>query len=417
LAANRLKPDDKAIHGLEDVMREAVVIDAVRTPVGRYGGVLKDVRSDDLAALCIAEIAKRNNLDPSKVEDVIFGCSNQAGDDNRNVGRMALLLAGFPVEIPGQTINRLCGSALNAINSAAQAIKAGEGDVFIAGGTESMTRSPFVFGKAESAFSRDMNVFDSTIGWRFVNAKMKEKYGTLGMGETAELVAEKYGITRQEQDEFALLTQQKWGKAFDAGKFKDEMVNVPIPGKKGEVSYVDRDEHPRPDVTMDQLAKLKPAFKKDGTVTAGNASGVNDGAAAVLLMEAQTAKDLGYKPIVRVVASAVAGVHPSYMGLGPIPATRKALQRAGLKAEQLDVIELNEAFAAQSIPCIRELGIDPAKVNVNGGAIAIGHPLGSTGARIFATLVHEMKRSNARYGLVSMCIGVGQGIATIVERV
>ena len=374
-------------------MREAVVIDAVRTPVGRYGGVLKDVRSDDMAALCIAEIAKRNNLDPSKVEDVILGCSNQAGDDNRNVGRMALLLAGFPVEIGGQTINRLCGSALNAINSAAQAIKVGEGDVFIAGGTESMTRSPFVFGKAETAFSRDMNVFDSTIGWRFVNPKMKEKYGTLGMGETAELVAEKYGITRQEQDEFALLTQQKWGKAFDAGKFKDEMVNVPIPGKKGEVSYVDRDEHPRPDVTMDQLAKLKPAFKKDGTVTAGNASGVNDGAAAVLLMEAQTAKDLGYKPIVRVVASAVAGVHPSYMGLGPIPATRKALQRAGLKAEQLDVIELNEAFAAQSIPCIRELGLDPAKVNVNGGAIAIGHPLGSTGARIFATLVHEMKRT------------------------
>ncbi len=263
-----------------------------------------------------------------------MGCSNQAGDDNRNVGRMALLLAGFPVEIGGQTINRLCGSALNAINSAAQAIKVGEGDVFIAGGTESMTRSPFVFGKAETAFSRDINVFDSTIGWRFVNPKMKEKYGTLGMGETAELVAEKYGITRQEQDEFALLTQQKWGKAFDAGKFKDEMVNVPIPGKKGEVSYVDRDEHPRPDVTMDQLAKLKPAFKKDGTVTAGNASGVNDGAAAVLLMEAQTAKDLGYKPIVRVVASAVAGVHPSYMGLGPIPATRKALQRAGLKTER-----------------------------------------------------------------------------------
>jgi 3-oxoadipyl-CoA thiolase len=398
-------------------MREAVVIDAVRTPVGKYGGVLKDVRSDDMAALCIAEIAKRNNLDPSKVEDVIIGCSNQAGDDNRNVGRMALLLAGFPVEIAGQTVNRLCGSALNAINSAAQAIKSGEGDIFIAGGTESMTRSPFVFGKAETAFSRDMNVFDSTIGWRFVNPKMKEKYGTLGMGETAELVAEKYGITRQEQDEFALLTQQKWGKAFEAGKFKDEIVKVPIPGRKGEISYVDRDEHPRPDVTIDQLAKLKPAFKKDGTVTAGNASGVNDGAAAVLLMDAQTAKDLGYKPIVRVVASAVAGVHPSYMGLGPIPATRKALQRAGLKAEDLDVIELNEAFAAQSIPCIRELGLDPAKVNVNGGAIAIGHPLGSTGARIFATLVHEMKRTNARYGLVSMCIGVGQGIATIVERV
>jgi 3-oxoadipyl-CoA thiolase len=398
-------------------MREAVVVDAVRTPVGRYGGVLKDVRSDDLAALCIAEIAKRNNLDPGKVEDVILGCSNQAGDDNRNVGRMALLLAGFPVEIGGQTINRLCGSALNAINSAAQAIKVGEGDVFIAGGTESMTRSPFVFAKAETAFSRDVKVFDSTIGWRFTNPRMAEKYPPLGMGETAELVAEKYGITRKEQDEFALATQQKWGAAFEAGKFKDEMVNVPIPGKKGEVSFVDRDEHPRPDVTLEQLAKLKPAFKKDGTITAGNASGVNDGAAAVLLMDAQTAKALGYQPLVRVVASAVAGVDPSYMGLGPIPATRKALQRAGLKMDDIDLVELNEAFAAQSIPCIRELGMDPAKVNVNGGAIAIGHPLGSTGARIFATLVHEMKRRKARYGLVSMCIGVGQGITTIVESV
>jgi 3-oxoadipyl-CoA thiolase len=398
-------------------MREAVVVDAVRTPVGRYGGALKDVRSDDMAALCIVEITKRNNLDPNKVEDVIFGCSNQAGDDNRNVGRMALLLAGYPVEIAGQTVNRLCGSALNAINIAAQAIKVGEGDVFVAGGTESMTRSPFVFGKAETAFPRDVKVFDSTIGWRFINPKMAEKYPPIGMGETAELVAEKYGITRQEQDEFALATQKKWGAAFEAGRFKDETVNVPIPGKKGEVTMVDRDEHPRPDVTMDQLAKLKPAFKKDGTVTAGNASGVNDGAAAVLLMEAQTAKALGYKPIVRIVTSAVAGVHPSYMGLGPIPATRKALQRAGLKIDDIDLVELNEAFAAQSIPCIRELGLDPAKVNVNGGAIAIGHPLGSTGARIFSTLFHEMKRRNARYGLVTMCIGVGQGIATIVERV
>jgi 3-oxoadipyl-CoA thiolase len=399
-------------------MRDAVVVDAVRTPVGRYGGVLKDVRSDDLAALCIAEIAKRNNLDPCKVEDVIIGCSNQAGDDNRNVGRMALLLAGFPVEVGGQTINRLCGSALNAINSAAQAIKTGEGDVFIAGGTESMTRSPFVFGKAESAFSREANIFDSTIGWRFINPKMKEKYGTLGMGETAEKVAEKYGITRQEQDEFALATQHKWGDAFAAGRFKDEMVYVPTKGaKKGEIILVDRDEHPRPDVTIEQLAKLPPAFKKDGTVTAGNASGVNDGAAAVLLMDAGTAKALGYAPIVRVVASAVAGVHPDYMGMGPVPATRKALQRAGLKIDDIDLAELNEAFAAQSIPCMRELGLDPAKVNVNGGAIAIGHPLGSTGARIFTTLVHEMKRRGSRYGLVSMCIGVGQGIATIVERV
>jgi 3-oxoadipyl-CoA thiolase len=403
---------------VEDAMREAVVVDAVRTPVGKYGGVLKDVRSDDMAALCIAEITKRNNLDPKIVEDVIFGCSNQAGDDNRNVGRMALLLAGYPVEVAGQTINRLCGSALNAINSAAQAIKVGEGDVFIAGGTESMTRSPFVFAKSDSAFSRDVTVFDSTIGWRFVNPKMKEKYGTEGMGETAENVAAKYGVTRQEQDEFALKTQQKWGAAYSAGKFKDELVVVPTKGaKKGEVILVDRDEHPRPDVTIEQLAKLPPAFKKDGTVTAGNASGVNDGAAAVLLMDDQTAKDLGYKPLVRIVASAVAGVSPSYMGMGPVPATIKALKRAGLKIEDIDLAELNEAFAAQSIPCIRELGLDPAKVNVNGGAIAIGHPLGSTGARIFTTLVHEMKRRNARYGLVSMCIGVGQGISTIVERV
>jgi 3-oxoadipyl-CoA thiolase len=399
-------------------MREAVVVDAVRTPVGRYGGVLKDVRSDDMAALCIAEITKRNKLDPSKVEDVILGCSNQAGDDNRNVGRMALLLAGYPVEVGGQTINRLCGSALNAINSAAQAIKVGEGDVFIAGGTESMTRSPFVFGKAEAAFSRDTAIYDSTIGWRFVNPKMKEKYGILGMGETAEKVAEKYGITRQEQDEFALKTQQKWKAAFDAGRFKDELVYVPTKGaKKGEIILVERDEHPRPDVTIESLAKMSPAFKKDGTVTAGNASGVNDGAAAVLLMDAETAKALGYTPMVRIVASAVAGVHPDYMGMGPVPATRKALQRAGLKIDDIDLAELNEAFAAQSIPCIRELGLDPAKVNVNGGAIAIGHPLGSTGARIFTTLVHEMKRRGSRYGLVSMCIGVGQGIATIVERV
>jgi 3-oxoadipyl-CoA thiolase len=398
-------------------MREAVVIDAVRTPVGRFGGVLKDVRPDDLAALCISEIAKRNNLDPGKVEDVIFGCSNQAGEDNRNVARMALLLAGFPVEIGGQTINRLCGSALNAINSAAQAIKVSEGDIFIAGGTESMTRAPFAMAKATAAFAREVNIFDTTIGWRFVNPKMVEKYPPLGMGETAELVAEKYGITRQEQDDFALATQQKWAAAFEAGKFNDEMVPVRIPQKKGDPIVVDRDEHPRPDTTMEMLTKLKPAFKKDGTVTAGNASGVNDGAAAVLLMDADTAKSLGYKPMVRIVSSAIAGVHPSYMGLGPIPATKKALERAGLKIEDIGLAELNEAFAAQSIPCIRELGLNPEIVNVNGGAIAIGHPLGSTGARIFATLVHEMKRREVRYGLVSMCIGVGQGIATIVERI
>ncbi len=398
-------------------MRDAVIIDAVRTPVGRYGGALKDVRSDDLAALCIAEIVKRNKLDANLVEDVVMGCTNQAGEDNRNVGRMAALLAGLPYAVAGQTVNRLCGSALNAVNSAANSIKLGEGDVFIAGGTESMTRAPFVFAKADSPFPRDVKIFDSTIGWRFTNPKMTAVYAKEGMGDTAENVAVKYGLTRLEQDEFALATQKKWGAAHAAGKFKDELVPVLIPQRKGDPIIVDKDEHPRPETTMEQLAKLSPAFKKDGTVTAGNSSGINDGAAAVLLMDAETAKRLGYKPLVRVVASAVAGVDPSYMGLGPIPATQKALKRAGLKIEDMDVIELNEAFAAQSLPCIRELGMDPAKVNVNGGAIAIGHPLGSTGARILTTLVHEMKRRGSRYGLVTMCIGVGQGIATIVESV
>jgi 3-oxoadipyl-CoA thiolase len=404
-------------------MRDAVIIDAVRTPVGRYGGALKDVRPDDLAALCIAEIVKRNNLDPNLIEDVLMGCTNQAGEDNRNVARMAALLAGLPYSVAGQTINRLCGSGLNAVNSAAHAIKLGEGDVFIAGGTESMTRAPFVFSKADSPFPREVKVFDSTIGWRFTNPKMTMPYAKEGMGDTAENVAVKYGLTRLEQDEFALATQKKWGAAHAAGKFKDELVNVVIPQRKGDPIVVDKDEHPRPDTTMEQLAKLTPAFKKDGTVTAGNSSGINDGAAAVLLMEAETAKRLGYQPLVRVVASAVAGVDPSYMGLGPIPATQKVLARVGLKTESpfgigdIDLIELNEAFAAQSLPCIRELGMDQAKVNVNGGAIAIGHPLGSTGARILTTLVHEMKRRGSRYGLVTMCIGVGQGIATVVERV
>lgn len=398
-------------------MREAVIVDAVRTPVGKFNGALKSVRSDDLAALCIAELVKRNNLDPNLIEDVILGCTNQAGEDNRNVGRMAALLAGLPYSVAGQTINRLCASGLNAINSAAQAIKVGEGDVFIAGGTESMTRAPFVMAKSETPFSRDVKVFDSVIGWRFTNPKMTEPYAKEGMGDTAENVARRYGLTRQEQDEFALATQKKWGAADAAGKFKDEMVPVPIPQKKGDAIIVDLDEFPRADVTLEQLAKLSPAFKKDGTVTAGNSSGINDGAAAVLLMEAGTAKRLGFKPLVRVVASAVVGCDPSYMGLGPIPAIRKVLERAGLKIEDIDLFELNEAFAAQSIPCIRELGIDPAKVNVNGGAIAIGHPLGCSGARITATLVHEMKRRGSRYGIASLCIGVGQGIATLYERV
>ncbi|MEW6333868.1 MAG: acetyl-CoA C-acyltransferase [Thermodesulfobacteriota bacterium] len=397
-------------------MREAVIVDAVRTPVGRYGGALKNVRPDDLAARCIAEIVKRNKIDPNLIEDVILGCANQAGEDNRNVGRMAALLAGLPDSVAGQTVNRLCGSALDAVNSAARAIKSHEGDVFIAGGCESMTRAPFVFSKADAPFPREVKVFDTTIGWRFTNPRMTLPYAKEGMGDTAENVAQKYGLTRLEQDEFALASQHKWGAAHAAGRFSDELVPVVIPQKKGDPIVVDRDEHPRPDTTMEQLAKLSPAFRKEGTVTPGNSSGINDGGAAVLLMEAETARRLGCRPMARVIASAVAGVDPSYMGLGPIPATRKALDRAGLTIGDIDLIELNEAFAAQALPCIRELGIDPARVNVNGGSIAIGHPLGSTGARIMATLVHEMKRRGSRYGLVTMCIGVGQGIATIVER-
>jgi len=398
-------------------VNEAVIVDGVRTPVGKFGGALKDVRPDDLAALVVGEIVRRNKIDPAKIEDVVFGCANQAGEDNRNVARMAVLLAGLPVEIGGQTINRLCGSGLNAINAAANAIKTGEGEVFIAGGVESMTRAPFAMLKSAAPFAREVSIADTTIGWRFVNPRMAEKYPPLSMGETAECVAEKYEPTRADQDAFAYSSQQKWVAAQRAGKFKDELVPVSIAQKRGDPIVVDTDEQPRPDTSLEQLAKLAPVFKKNGTVTAGNSSGINDGAAALLLMNTATARELGYKPIARVIASAVAGVHPSYMGLGPIYATRKVLQRTGLKIDEIDLIELNEAFAAQALPCIRELGMDPARVNVNGGAIAIGHPLGSTGARLMTTLVHEMKRRESRYGLVTMCIGVGQGIATIVERV
>jgi len=397
-------------------MRTAVIIDAVRTPVGRYGGALKDVRVDELAATCLDALVRRNHLYPAAVEDVILGCTNQAGEDNRNLARMALLLAGFPVEVAGQTVNRLCASGLSAIASAAHAIAVGEGDVFMAGGAESMTRAPFVLAKADTAFSRELKVHDTTIGWRFTNPRLAAMYPPLGMGETAELVAERYGVSRQEQDAFALASQQKWGQAHAAGRFGDELVPVPIPQRSGEPVLVDRDEHPRPDTTLEQLGSLKPAFKKDGTVTAGNSSGINDGAAALLLMDADMARVRGQQPLARIVASAVAGVDPSYMGLGPIPATRKVLQRAGLRADQIDLVELNEAFAAQALPCIRELGLDPMRVNVNGGAIAIGHPLGSTGARLMVTLVHEMRRRQARYGLVTMCVGVGQGMAVLVER-
>ena len=398
------------------VQEEAVILSAVRTPIGRYGGSLKDARPDDMAALVIAEAVRRANVDAASIEDVIVGCANQAGEDNRNVARMALLLAGLPVNVAGQTVNRLCGSGLQAINSAAQAIQTGMGDTFVAGGVESMTRAPFVVGKADGAFSRNIKLEDSTLGWRFVNPKLSALHYPYSMGETAENVAEKHAITREAQDEFALRSQQHAVAAQKAGRLADEIIPVIIPQKKGEPLVVAIDEHPRPDVTLEKLAALKPAFRKGGTVTAGNASGINDGAAALVLMSLSRAQQLGLRPRARIVASAVAGVDPAYMGLGPIPATRKVLQRAGLTINDMDLIELNEAFAAQSLPCARELEIDMDRLNVNGGAIAIGHPLGCSGARLVTTLLYELERRGGRYGLATMCIGVGQGIATIIER-
>ncbi|REJ15144.1 MAG: 3-oxoadipyl-CoA thiolase [Bacillaceae bacterium] len=399
-------------------MKEAVIVDAVRTPIGRFNGALREVRPDDLAAHVVRELLKRNPIDPSDVEDVIFGCANQAGEDNRNVARMAVLLAGLPETVPGVTVNRLCGSGLEAINQAALAIQGGLGDVYIAGGTESMTRAPYVMMKPQLSGMRDTPAFyDTTIGWRLVNDKLAEMYPPISLGETAENVAARYQISRQEQDEFALESHKKAGKAIQEGRFQDEIVPVTITGKKGEETIVDADEHPRPDTTLEKLNKLKPAFVQDGTVTAGNSSGINDGASALLIMERSIAERLGFKPLARIVGSAVAGVNPSYMGIGPIPATKKVLQRTGLSISQLDLIEINEAFASQSIACIKELGFDMEKVNVNGGAIALGHPLGCSGARIVTTLVHEMKRRDVRYGLATMCIGVGQGIATIVEKI
>ncbi len=397
-------------------MEEAVIISAVRTPVGRYAGILKDVRPDDLAALVIAEAVKRANIDPSSVEDVIFGAANQSGEDNRNVARMGLLLAGLPVAVAGQTVNRLCGSGLQAINSAAQAIQTGAGDTFIAGGAESMTRAPFVMGKAETAFSRATELQDTTMNWRFINPRLADMYYPYSMGETAENVAEKYGVSRADQDAFALRSHQRAVAAQRTGRFEAEIVPVTIPQKKGEPVVVAVDEPPRPDTSLERLAALKPVFRQGGTVTAGNAAGINDGAAALVLMSLGRAQALSLRPRARIVASAVAGVEPAYMGLGPIPATRKVLQRAGLSLKDIDLIELNEAFAAQSLQCVRELEIDQKKLNVNGGAIALGHPLGCSGARLTVTLLHELERRGGRYGLVTMCIGVGQGIATIIER-
>ncbi len=397
--------------------REAVIVEAVRTPVGRYGGALKDIRPDDMAALVMREAADRSGIDPGLLEDVLFGASNQAGEDNRNVARMAALLAGFPVEIAGCTLNRLCGSGLEAINQAAMAVKTGMGDVFIAGGVESMSRSPLVISKAETAFDRNQEICDSTIGWRFTNPKLAAQHPPVSMGATAENVAESYGIEREDQDRFALESHRRAITAWNTGRFNDEIVPVVIPQRKGDPVIVDRDEGPRSDTSLEKLAGLEPVFRQGGSVTAGNSSSINDGAAALLVVEEETAIRLGLKPIARWVASAVAGVDPGFMGLGPIPATRKVLERTGLSLEQIDLIELNEAFAAQSLACIRELELDMEKTNVNGGAIAIGHPLGSTGARLMVTLLHEMKRRKAQLGLVVMCIGVGQGIATIVEGV
>jgi 3-oxoadipyl-CoA thiolase len=398
-------------------MREAVIIDAVRTPIGKVNGALTNVRADDLAGHVMKSLLARVKIDPSLIEDVYIGCTNQAGEDNRNVARMGLLLAGIPESVAGVTVNRLCGSGLEAVNQAATAVKAGLGDIFIAGGTENMTRAPYVMMKPNLSNPRsNQTMYDTTIGWRLINPSLAIDYPPISLGETAENVAERYHISRQEQDEFALGSQLKAASANESGRFNDEIVPIEIPQKKGEKYLFQADEHVRPGTTLEALAKLKPVFKDGGTVTAGNSSGINDGASAILIMEKALAERFGLKPMARIVTSAVAGVDPAYMGIGPVPATKKALQRAGLTIENLDLIELNEAFAAQSAACIKELGLDISKVNVNGGAIALGHPLGCSGARILTTLVHEMKKRDCRYGLASMCIGVGQGISTIIEK-
>ena len=390
---------------------------AVRTPIGRHGGALRSVRPDDLAALVVAAAVERSGIDPALIDDVVLGNANGAGEENRNVARMAALLAGLPVEVAGQTINRLCGSGLQALNSAAHAIMVGDGDVMVAGGVESMTRAPIVALKAESAFQRGApQVADSTLGWRFVNPRLEAMYPAIPLGETAELVAERWGVSREDQDAFALLSQQRAAAAIASGRFDDQLVPVTITQRGAEPIVVDRDEHPRADTTAEALAALRPAFREDGSVTAGNASGINDGAAALLIVEAGRARALGLRPLARVVSTAVAGVDPSVMGMGPVPATRKALQRAGLTVADLDLVEINEAFASQSVACLRELALDPSRVNVNGGAIALGHPLGMSGARLATMLVHELRARGGRYGLATMCIGVGQGIATVVEH-
>ncbi|HLR67959.1 thiolase family protein [Virgibacillus alimentarius] len=397
-------------------MREAVIIDAVRTPIGRFGGALKDVRPDDLGAIVIKALVERNaSIQSEKIEEVVLGNANQAGEDNRNVARMSSLLAGLPVETAGVTVNRLCASGLDAVNYATRAVMAGEGDIFIAGGTESMTRAPFVMGKSEKPFQRKQEIYDTTIGWRFTNAKLDEMYGTDSMPRTAENVAERYQISREAQDEFAYNSQMKAKKAMETGRFKEEIVPVVYHDRKGNEYIVDTDEHPRPETSLEVLGKLRSIFP-NGTVTAGNASGVNDGASALLIMSAEKAEELGLEPLARYISSGAAGLEPAIMGLGPIEATRKALKRASLSVNDLGLVELNEAFASQSLECIKQLELNPEIVNVNGGAISFGHPLGASGARILTTLVHEMKKTNVEYGLATMCVGVGQGLATVVRN-
>jgi 3-oxoadipyl-CoA thiolase len=402
------------------IMSEVFICDAIRTPFGRYGGTLASLRTDDLAALPLKALMERNpGVDWGAVDDVIYGCTNQAGEDNRNVARMALLLAGLPKEVPGSTVNRLCGSSMDAVGVASRAIKSGETELMIVGGVESMSRAPFVMGKADAAFSRTAEIYDTTIGWRFANPVMKSKYGVDSMPETAENVAEEFNVSRADQDAFALRTQQRWAKAHAGGFFECEVIPVLVPQKKGDPRKFDTDEHPRPDTTLEALAKLKPVVKPNGTVTAGNASGINDGACAMILATEAAAKKHGLTPRARVVAVAAAGVAPRIMGFAPVPATRKLLGKTGLKIAAMDVIELNEAFAAQALAVTRELGLpdDAAHVNPNGGAIAIGHPLGASGARLVTTAMYQLQKTGGRYALCTMCIGVGQGIATILERV
>jgi 3-oxoadipyl-CoA thiolase len=399
-------------------LRDAVIVATARTPMGRYGGQLRDVRPDDLAAIALKQACERAGVKPAEVADVILGCANQAGEDNRNVARMALLLAGFPVEVPGQTVNRLCGSGMQAAISAAREIQSGSADVMVAGGVESMTRAPWVMAKPDGAFPRgQQTMYDTAIGWRLVNPKMAGMYGTLQMGETAERVAQKYEVSREDQDGFALRSHQRAVAAQKSGRLAEEIVPVEVAQRKGEALRLIEDEGPRPDTSIEALAKLRPAFAEKGSVTAGNSSPLNDGATALVLMSGAEAKRRGLKPMARLVAAASAGVHPDYMGIGPVPASMKALKQARLQASDIGVVELNEAFASQSLACVRLLGLDEEKVNVNGGAIALGHPLGSSGARLVGTLVREMGHRGVEYGLATMCIGVGQGIASIWQRV